>query len=112
VLACVLAPAATAGARALISAALGGALEAVNLLALARSARALLGRAEAGAQPGVALVVALRVLLLFSAVGVAILLLPMDPLWFVLGLSSAVPAAIWHGLATAGVPARAARNGG
>jgi hypothetical protein len=104
VLAIVMAAALLAGRQAIASAALGGALEAVNLLGLARGVRALVARAETGAYPGVALFVGVRVLALLGSVGAALLLLPVDPLWFVLGLSTAVPAAIWHGLS--GAPAR------
>jgi hypothetical protein len=39
-------------------------------------------------------------LLVLAAITVALLWLPIEPLAFIVGFSSLVPAVIWHGLAT------------
>jgi hypothetical protein len=44
---------------------------------------------------------ALRLLLLLGLVGLVLLTLPVQPLAFALGLSTVVPAVLWHGLTSA-----------
>ncbi len=99
-LALLLFAAAPLGSRALLSAALGGALEALNLFGLEWGVRSLTGPAGAGTA-AVGLLVAARVLLVLVSLGAVMLLVPVDPLWFAIGLSSAVPSVIWHGLSGA-----------
>ena len=88
------------GERAVVSIALGGGMQAVNLGMLERSVSILLGLARERHGRGVQALLGLRLVLLFSLVGVIFATQPIDPLGFTLGLSTVVPAVIWHGLAT------------
>lgn len=100
VLAVALAGAAPFGWRALGSLALGGAMQVLNLRGLERSVATMLGLAALGRPFGRGLVT-MRWLLFLGAVVAALVALPLDPLAFLVGLSTSVPAVIWHGLATA-----------
>ncbi len=88
------------GWPAVFSLAVGGGIQVVNLIGLERSVQSLAALAVAergGAAQGL---LVLRFLGVIAAVGLALWKLPIDPLWFALGLSALVPAVIWHGLAT------------
>lgn len=86
------------GWRPVASLALGGGLQAVNLLGLERSVGGMLGLAAQGHIYGTRALVALRWVLFLGAVGLALTTLPVEPIPFLVGLSSAVPALLWHGL--------------
>ena len=79
----------------------------MNLKALERGVAWLLGLASTGGPPsggarlGAALLVQLRWLILLTAVAVILLTLPVEPIAFLVGLSTAALAALWHGFATA-----------
>jgi hypothetical protein len=98
--ACVLAVfcllAAPFGASVLKSVALGGMLAAVNLRLLERSVIAPLTAPDGG---GIVLRLFLhmRMGLLFAVLAVVLLSERAEPLPLTLGLSSAVPAVLWHG---------------
>jgi hypothetical protein len=87
------------GAGAVASVALGGAMQIINLGGLERSVAALVGLAVSGNAAGRALIAG-RWLLFLGAVFVALLALPIEPLAFLVGLSTVVPAVLWHGWAT------------
>lgn len=92
------------GWRAVTSVALGGVMQIINLGGLERSVAALVGLAAAGNAVGRALIAG-RWLLFLGAVLGALLLAPIEPLPFLIGLSTLVPAVLWHGLVTDwGVP--------
>ena len=74
----------------------------MNLRGLERSVRAMLGLAAQGQTYGTRALVAVRGALFLGAVVLALTTLPLEPIAFLAGLSTAVPAVIWHGLATAG----------
>jgi len=88
------------GCHAAWSLALGGGIQVLNLTALERSVRAVLS-AEHGA--GSAMRVAqialfLRTLLFFVVVSYVLAVVPVQPIAFMMGLLTVVPALIWHGL--------------
>ena len=89
------------GWRAVGSLALGGGVQIVNLRALERSVAAMLGLAASGRRGAVTALLQLRLLLFLAAVGVILVATPVAPLAFVLGLLTAVPAVVWHGIASA-----------
>ena len=90
------------GWRAVASLALGGGMQVVNLRGLERSVRGMLGVAARGQTSGARALVTVRWVLLLGAVALALTTLPLQPIAFLGGLSTAVPAVIWHGFATAG----------
>jgi hypothetical protein len=86
------------GSRVLISTAVGGALALINLRLLERSVSRLLG--TSGAPPnGIALrlFLHLRLGLLFGLVAFVLRSGRVDAISFTVGLSSIVPAVLWHG---------------
>jgi hypothetical protein len=84
------------GLHAVWSLAAGGGIQVVNLTVLERSVRALLG---AGATaPAAQALLALRLLLLFAAVTFVLVATDVQPLAFLAGLLTVVPALLWHGL--------------
>ncbi len=87
------------GATALISVALGGGMQLVNLRGLERSVGGMLGTSGGGGL--LQGLLALRLLGLLGLVGLVLLTLPVQPLAFALGLSTVVPAVLWHGLTSA-----------
>jgi hypothetical protein len=84
------------GTGALASAALGSGMQAVNLFWLERSVEGWL-RQSADGHAGVAGQAAVRLLALLASVGAVLLWIPVDIPAFTLGISSAVPAVLWHG---------------
>ena len=90
------------GARFAFSVALGGGMQIINLWWLERSVRAWVARAQTGETRGVSRAAGLRLMLLLATVGVVLLWGPVEPVPFTIGLSTAVPTVIWHGLVTAG----------
>ena len=84
------------GTSALASAALGSGMQAVNLFWLERSVRGWLQQAAAG-QSGMGQLAAVRLLALLGGVTVVLFWLPVDVIAFTVGISSAVPAVLWHG---------------
>ncbi len=99
VLALFLGAAAPFGWTALISVAIGGGMQVVNLRGLERSVGGMLRTGGVGGLLHALL--ALRLLLLLALVGIVLVTLPVQPLAFALGLSSVVPAVLWHGLRSA-----------
>ena len=89
------------GWNALASLALGGGIQIVNLRALERGVAAMLTRAAAGQTSGARALLSLRWLLTLGLVALTLLTLPVDPIAFSIGLSTLVPAVIWHGLSSA-----------
>jgi hypothetical protein len=90
------------GWRAVTSVALGGAIQIVNLRGLERTVGGILGLArDGGPVRGVQVLLWLRQLLLLGVVGTVLLLQAVEPLAFAVGLSTVVPAVLWHGLVTA-----------
>jgi hypothetical protein len=88
------------GQRALLSAALGGAISIVNLRLLEHSVQRLLGGPQ-GPQPlALRLLLHLRLVFLFGLIAAVLLRTRLEPLAFTAGLSSAVPAVLWHGWKT------------
>jgi hypothetical protein len=99
VLGAMLIAAAPFGPRTLMSLALGGVIAMANLRLLERGVTRLLG----GPVPnGVALrlLLHLRMGLLFAMVAVVLLRTKVEPIPFSVGLSSVVPAVLWHGWRT------------
>ena len=102
VLALALLAASPFGWRVLASLLLGGGIQIVNLRGLERSVLWLTrtpdqGRPAAGARA----FLRLRLGLLLGVVAAVLLAVPVEPFAFVAGLSTVVPAVIWHGLSTA-----------
>jgi hypothetical protein len=89
------------GAGFALSVALGGALQMLNLGLLHKSVAWMLGSAGAGQSRPVQALIALRFVAVMATCIAILVTLPVDPLGFTLGFSSVVPAAVWHGLATA-----------
>ncbi len=87
------------GWTALISVAIGGGMQLVNLRGLERSVGGMLRTSGVGGL--LRGLLALRLLLLLGLVGMVLLTLPVQPLAFALGLSIVVPAVLWHGLTSA-----------
>ncbi len=87
------------GWTALISVAIGGGMQVVNLRGLERSVGGMLRTSGVGGLLHALL--ALRLLLLLALVGIVLVTLPVQPLAFALGLSTVVPAVLWHGLTSA-----------
>ncbi len=79
----------------------------MNLKALERCVAWLLGLAtgggplSGGARLGAGLLIQLRWLILATAVAAILLTLPVEPIAFLVGLSTAALAVLWHGFATA-----------
>lgn len=88
------------GWRAVFSLAVGGGIQVVNLAGLERSVRSLAALAVAARGSAAQLLLVVRFIGVIAAVGFALWKLPIEPLWFAVGLSALVPAVIWHGLAT------------
>ncbi|MFQ5697061.1 MAG: hypothetical protein ACE5IL_02110 [Myxococcota bacterium] len=86
------------GVPAVASVALGGGIQIVNLRVLERSVRMWVLSGEARSSVPAQVFMIARFLLLLAAVGAALALLPVRPLWLLLGLGTLVPAALWHGL--------------
>jgi len=88
------------GCHAAGSLALGGGIQVLNLTALERSVRAVVseGRGAQRAAPIVQLALFLRTLLFFVAVIFVLAAVPVQPIAFLAGLLTVVPAVIWHGL--------------
>ena len=89
------------GCLAAWSLALGGGIQVLNLTALERSVRAVLfaGRARGNAAPVAHAALLLRALLFFVAVTYVLVAVPVQPIAFLAGLLTIVPAVLWHGLA-------------
>ena len=83
------------------SLALGGGIQVLNLRALERGVATMLSRAAVGQTSGARALLALRWLLTLGVVVFVLLRLPVEPIAFAVGLSTVVPAAIWHGFASA-----------
>ncbi len=88
------------GKGALASVALGSGMQAVNLFWLERSVQGWLQHAATG-QGGSPQRTTLRLLALLASVAAALAVLPLQPVGFLVGISSAVPAVLWYGLASA-----------
>lgn len=87
------------GCHAVLSLALAGGIQVVNLAVLEGSVRLVIGgRAP---RPAAQLVLFLRLLLLCAAVFAALGYLGAAPAPFVVGLLVIVPAALWHGASRA-----------
>ncbi len=84
------------GTSAAASAALGSGMQAVNLFWLERSVQGWLQQAAAG-QSGVGPLAAARLLALLGGVAAVLFWMPVEILAFTVGISSAVPAVLWHG---------------
>ncbi|MCP4007181.1 MAG: hypothetical protein GY725_23610 [bacterium] len=89
------------GKAALASLALGGGIQIVNLRALEKGVVGMLGLAASGHSAAMMFLLHMRWLLVMGSVGALLLLYPVEPIAFVVGLSTVVPAVIWHGLSTA-----------
>ena len=89
------------GPTAVMSAGLGGAIQMVNLKLLERNVSWMLGLAGRGQAGAAQALVAVRLLGSLGLVGAVLLSVPVSPLAFALGLSTVVPAVLWHGVATA-----------
>lgn len=87
------------GWTALVSVAIGGGMQVVNLRGLERSVGEMLRPSGVGGF--LRGLLALRLLLLLALVGIVLVTLPVQPLAFALGLSIVVPAVLWHGLTSA-----------
>ncbi len=87
------------GWAALMSVAIGGGIQVVNLRGLERSVGGMLRTSGVGGL--LQGLLALRLLLLLALVGIVMATLPVQPLAFTLGLSTVVPAVLWHGLTSA-----------
>ena len=81
------------------SAALGGGIQVVNLRGLERGVAAMLALAADGQTRGSRVLLSLRWFLVLGLVAFCLVVLPLEPIAFVVGLSTFVPAVIWHGLA-------------
>jgi hypothetical protein len=92
------------GVPAVWSVALGGGIQVVNLKGLERAVAWLVSLAPRRPSALLQLVLAARFVAVLAAAGVALWMLPVEPIAFAAGLSTVVPAVIWHGLATS--PAR------
>jgi fermentation-respiration switch protein FrsA (DUF1100 family) len=107
VLALAIAGAIPYGCHAAWSTALGGGIQVLNLSVLERSVRAVLsaggGASSLAPSTGLTLVgqlaLFLRTLLFFTAVVYVLAVVPVQPIAFLVGLLTVVPAVIWHGLA-------------
>ena len=84
------------GCGAAWSLALGGGIGTLNLTVLERSVRGFLSLRSSA--PAAQLVLVLRLVVLFTAVGTVLVATPVQPLAFLAGLFAIVPAALWHGL--------------
>lgn len=86
------------GKAALASLLLGGGIQIVNLRALERAVESMLGLAAAGRFGGAIALVHLRWPLMLAVVALVLILFPVEPIPFLIGLSAIVPAVLWHGL--------------
>ena len=75
----------------------GGGIQVLNLKALERSVRLILGRGKAGTGVSGAIVVTTRTLLFFLVVFWVLVAAPVHVPGFAIGLLLAVPASIWQG---------------
>ena len=89
------------GVPAVWSVAAGGGIQVVNLRGLERAVAWLVSLAPRRPAAFLQVVLAARFVAVLAAAGVALWALPVEPVAFVVGLSTVVPAVIWHGLATA-----------
>ena len=87
------------GCHAVLSLALAGGIQVVNLAVLQGSVRLVIG--GRAARPAAQLVLFLRLLLLGAAVLAALGYLGAAPAPFAVGLLLVVPAALWHGASRA-----------
>lgn len=85
------------GSQMVASVAVGGVMQIVNLRALERSVAALLGLAQGGSSLGRVLIAG-RWVLFLTAVALVISLTSLHPVALIVGLSTSVPAVLWHGL--------------
>jgi len=81
---------------------LGGGMQAINLWWLERTVRSWAARAGQQQLGGLSQGAALRLVFLMASVGAVFLYIPIHPIGLTLGLSTAVPTVLWHGLTTAG----------
>ena len=88
------------GWRVVASVLLGGGIQVVNLRGLERSVGGMLHLAAGGRGGAFQALLSLRLLLLLGLVGIILLTLPVEPIAFAVGLSTVVPAVLWHGLAS------------
>lgn len=86
------------GIAAVGSVALGGGIQVLNLFALDRTLSSLRGLAGSGSGRGLRAVLAFRFLAVVALAGWALVTLAVEPLPFVIGLGTVIPAALWHGL--------------
>ena len=86
------------GWEAFGSAALGGGIQIVNLRGLERGVAAMLALAAEGRTLGSRVLLSLRWFLVLGLDAFCLVVLPLEPIAFVVGLSTFVPAVIWHGL--------------
>ncbi len=84
------------GTSALASVALGSGMQAVNLFWLERSVQSWLQQAAA-CDSGAARLASVRLLALLAGVAAVLFSIPVDVVAFTVGISSAVPAVLWHG---------------
>ena len=87
------------GWHAVASVLLGGGIQVVNLRGLERSVGGMLHLAAGGRGGVFQALIGLRLLLLLGLVGIILLTLRVEPIAFAVGLSTVVPAVLWHGLA-------------
>jgi len=88
------------GVPAVCSAAAGGAIQIVNLRGIERYVAWLVGAAPRASTGLAQVVLGLRFVAVLAAAGAALVLLGLEPVPFAVGLSTLVPAVIWHGLTT------------
>ncbi len=81
---------------------LGGGMQAINLWWLERTVRSWATRARQREVGALSQGAALRLVFLLGSVGAVFLLVPIHPIGLTVGLSTAVPTVLWHGLTTAG----------
>jgi hypothetical protein len=86
------------GVPAATSVLAGGVIQIVNLRGLERVVGWLSGVAPREPNALVQVVFGFRFLALFVSVGVVLWTLPVEPIPFTVGLSTAVPAVLWHGV--------------
>jgi hypothetical protein len=89
------------GVPAVWSVAVGGGIQVVNLRGLERAVAWLVHVGPERPTAFLQLVLAARFAAVVAAAGVVLWTLPVEPIAFAVGLSTVVPAVIWHGLATA-----------
>jgi len=85
------------GSQVVASVAVGGVMQILNLRGLERSVALLLGLAQSGSSLGRVLLAG-RWVLFLAAVALVIALSSLHPVGLIVGLSTSVPAVLWHGL--------------